>query len=193
MVVVLALTAMPRVLNAAGTAKPAPRPVPVKLQQTAAHWSETLPRLWEHAERPVERALLDAALAVIGELASGQGEQVLLHQDLHTGNVLRAQREPWLVIDPKPLHGEREFGPECYRFALQAPLLGTCHATLQAQSHLPADAQTTLDALQRTAVMEFRYFKDVISEKNPNAKYRMEIIHGNGTEPVIHVFERSKR
>jgi streptomycin 6-kinase len=34
---------------------------------------------------------------------------VLLHQDLHGDNVLAAQREPWLVIDPKPLVGEREF------------------------------------------------------------------------------------
>jgi streptomycin 6-kinase len=35
---------------------------------------------------------------------------VLLHQDLHGDNVLAAQREPWLAIDPKPLVGEREFG-----------------------------------------------------------------------------------
>jgi streptomycin 6-kinase len=35
---------------------------------------------------------------------------VLVHQDLHAGNVLRAEREPWLAIDPKPLAGEREFG-----------------------------------------------------------------------------------
>jgi streptomycin 6-kinase len=34
---------------------------------------------------------------------------VLVHQDLHAGNVLRAAREPWLAIDPKPLRGEREF------------------------------------------------------------------------------------
>jgi streptomycin 6-kinase len=33
----------------------------------------------------------------------------VLHQDFHGGNVLRAEREPWLVIDPKPLVGEREF------------------------------------------------------------------------------------
>ena len=33
----------------------------------------------------------------------------MLHQDLHGDNVLRATREPWLVIDPKPLAGEREF------------------------------------------------------------------------------------
>jgi streptomycin 6-kinase len=34
---------------------------------------------------------------------------VLAHQDLHGDNVLAAQREPWLVIDPKPLAAEREF------------------------------------------------------------------------------------
>ena len=33
-----------------------------------------------------------------------------MHQDLHGGNVLAAEREHWLVIDPKPLIGEREFG-----------------------------------------------------------------------------------
>ena len=31
------------------------------------------------------------------------------HHDLHGDNVLRAAREPWLVIDPKPLAGERGF------------------------------------------------------------------------------------
>lgn len=31
---------------------------------------------------------------------------MLLATDLHAGNVLRAQREPWLVIDPKPFIGD---------------------------------------------------------------------------------------
>jgi streptomycin 6-kinase len=35
---------------------------------------------------------------------------VLVNQDLHADNILRAEREPWLAIDPKPLLGEREFG-----------------------------------------------------------------------------------
>jgi streptomycin 6-kinase len=34
---------------------------------------------------------------------------VLTSQDLHGDNVLAAEREPWLVIDPKPLAAEREF------------------------------------------------------------------------------------
>jgi streptomycin 6-kinase len=43
------------------------------------------------------------------QLADDPGEPVLLLQDFHNGNVLAAQREPWLAIDPKPIVGEREF------------------------------------------------------------------------------------
>ncbi|MGW4499705.1 aminoglycoside phosphotransferase family protein [Micromonospora sp. NPDC004336] len=80
------------------------------LAEEAAGWRERLPVKWERAGRPYERRLLDAALGLLADLVDSQGEQVLVNQDLHAGNVLRATREPWLVIDPKPLTGEREFG-----------------------------------------------------------------------------------
>jgi len=73
------------------------------LADEAACWAESLPRECS------DRSLLDPALRYISELAPTQGEQVLVHQDLHGENVLAAQREPWLVIDPKPLAAEREF------------------------------------------------------------------------------------
>jgi streptomycin 6-kinase len=80
------------------------------LADEAAWWSEELDGKWDRAGRPFERRLVDAAKGALDAVPGSQGEQVLLHQDLHTGNVLRAEREPWLVIDPKPLVGEREFG-----------------------------------------------------------------------------------
>jgi streptomycin 6-kinase len=80
------------------------------LADEAAWWIDYLPERWEGAGRPFERALLDTAVGTLRELASSQGEAVLLHQDLQAVNVLAAQREPWLAIDPKPLVGEREFG-----------------------------------------------------------------------------------
>jgi streptomycin 6-kinase len=83
--------------------KPAGEPFHT-LEDEAAWWLEYLP-----TESGIERRLLDAAIAALRDLASTQGDQVLLHQDLHGENVLAAQREPWLVIDPKPLVGEREF------------------------------------------------------------------------------------
>jgi streptomycin 6-kinase len=80
------------------------------LADEAAWWLEEVPGDWEAAGRPFERFLLDAGLDALRELSASQGEQVLVNQDLHGDNVLAAQREPWLVIDPKPLVGEREFG-----------------------------------------------------------------------------------
>jgi streptomycin 6-kinase len=79
------------------------------LADAAAEWAEELPRGWDELGRPYEEPLLEEAVAFLREAAPAQGEQVVLHQDLHGGNVLQAHREPWLAIDPKPLAGEREF------------------------------------------------------------------------------------
>jgi streptomycin 6-kinase len=65
---------------------------------------------WQRTGRSVDEALIDAATEAFEYLVPTQGEQVLVNQDLHAGNVLAAEREPWLLIDPKPLVGEREFG-----------------------------------------------------------------------------------
>ena len=36
---------------------------------------------------------------------------VIIHGDLHHHNVLAADREPWLVIDPKPMSGDPHYEP----------------------------------------------------------------------------------
>ncbi len=36
---------------------------------------------------------------------------VVVHGDLHHHNVLAADRDPWLVIDPKPMSGDPHFEP----------------------------------------------------------------------------------
>src|SRR5207247_10770049 len=90
------------------------RPAPLEhefglLAEEAELWAEELTTSWKAQGGPFERELLDAAVGALREFGPAQGEQVVLHQDLHGGNVLEAQREPWLAIDPKPLVGEREF------------------------------------------------------------------------------------
>jgi len=80
------------------------------LAEEAAWWADGLVERWERAGWPFERRLVDAALDMLLVLPGSQGEQVLLHQDLHGDNVLRAARQSWLAIDPKPLVGERELG-----------------------------------------------------------------------------------
>ena len=81
------------------------------LSDLAARWVEELPASWECHGRPIDRRLLDAATDAFRELGPSQGPLVLANEDLHAGNILAAQREPWLVIDPKPVAAEREFTP----------------------------------------------------------------------------------
>jgi streptomycin 6-kinase len=66
---------------------------------------------WASAGEPFERALVDAAVgAAEGLLVHPPTEPpVVVNRDLHLGNVLAAEREPWLVIDPKPMVGEPAF------------------------------------------------------------------------------------
>ena len=79
------------------------------LTDVAAGWEESIPAAWDRHGRPFERSLLDLVLDLLRDLRSSQPEVVILHQDFHGGNVLAAEREPWLAIDPKPLVGERAF------------------------------------------------------------------------------------
>ncbi|MER7000202.1 aminoglycoside phosphotransferase family protein [Streptomyces sp. NPDC000410] len=55
-----------------------------------------------------ERALLVDCAAAVREVVGEPGER-LLHWDLHYDNILAADREPWLAIDPKPLVGDPGF------------------------------------------------------------------------------------
>lgn len=88
------------------------RPVPEdalfrRLTDVVADWCERMP-----TEAPAEgydpRIARDAS-ALGRELLSDETQDALLHGDLHPGNVLAATREPWLVIDPKPVVGEPAF------------------------------------------------------------------------------------
>jgi len=76
------------------------------LADEADRWAESVPRWYERGGRPFERALLERAVDVYRTVDRSAAH--LVNQDLHGGNVLRAAREPWLVVDPKPLVGERE-------------------------------------------------------------------------------------
>ena len=76
------------------------------LSKVAAQWAQDISERWTRFGEPYERTLLDFALDQITELTSRASEEVVLHQDLHAENILRADREPWLAIDPKPLRGD---------------------------------------------------------------------------------------
>jgi len=76
------------------------------LSAMIAHWrEETLAA----APEGVDRGLIQEGLRLLEDLSRPAAGDVLLATDLHAGNVLRAQREPWLAIDPKPFIGDRAY------------------------------------------------------------------------------------
>lgn len=69
---------------------------------TAAWSEETL----AHQASWKDPGLVREGLGLFMELPRTAPEEVLLATDLHAGNVLRAERKPWLLIDPKPFVGD---------------------------------------------------------------------------------------
>jgi len=86
-------------------------------------WTAELAELGRNA--PIPRRLVDEAVALGTDLAADRTvADRVIHTDLHcsnvlagnvlagnvlAGNVLAAEREPWLVIDPKPANGDPHY------------------------------------------------------------------------------------
>ncbi|GGY95577.1 hydroxyurea phosphotransferase [Streptomyces poonensis] len=89
------------------TAGPAPEGMR-RLGDIAADMLDRTPAVLARITDPGERALVADCAAAVREVLGEPGDR-LLHWDLHFGNVLAAEREPWLAIDPKPLAGDPGF------------------------------------------------------------------------------------
>ncbi len=98
---------------AAGVMRQLWRPVPEGHSfPTVAKWANGLKRLRDHyggATGPFPAPLVEQAERLFDELLGSMGEPVLLHGDLHHFNIVMAQRQPWLALDPKGIVGEREY------------------------------------------------------------------------------------
>jgi streptomycin 6-kinase len=79
------------------------------LADAAARWSETIPADWRATGKAFPARLVDVAVDACRTLVPDPVGEVLLHQDLHGGNVLRFGPDEWLAIDPKPLVGDPAF------------------------------------------------------------------------------------
>jgi streptomycin 6-kinase len=98
------------------------------LSAMLAHWSdETLAQ----AEQWQDTGLVREGLRLFQELSQQAPADVLLATDLHAGNVLRARREPWLVIDPKPFVGDPAYDATQHLFNCEARLCADPDGTIR--------------------------------------------------------------
>jgi streptomycin 6-kinase len=100
------------------------RPLSVML----SHWTE---ETIAAAPRWSDAGLVGAGLDLFEELSRVSSDDVLLATDLHAGNVLRAQREPWLVIDPKPFVGDRAYDATQHLFNCKGRMCVAPNATIR--------------------------------------------------------------
>lgn len=77
-----------------------------RLADLATRLADDLPQRFAAAGAPFDRWLLEAAVERLGQLAEPGPREVLLHGDFQHANVLSAERQPWLAIDPLPMIGD---------------------------------------------------------------------------------------
>ena len=89
------------------------RPAPAEHTfPTTEEWADGLARLraeFGGGTGPFDARLVERAERLFAELHASAGAPMLLHGDLHHDNILSAEREPWLAIDPKGVVGEPAF------------------------------------------------------------------------------------
>jgi len=73
------------------------------LEMMLARWTAEAESSIADAQDP---GLVREGIELFRSLPLTATRKVLLATDLHAGNVLRSEREPWLVIDPKPFVGD---------------------------------------------------------------------------------------
>jgi streptomycin 6-kinase len=61
------------------------------------------------ADGPIPRRMVERAAELFDDLCADAPREAVLHGDLHHGNVLRAERDGWLAIDPSPRVGDPGF------------------------------------------------------------------------------------
>jgi streptomycin 6-kinase len=98
------------------------------LGEMTARWAEETMVASDEWPDP---GLVRSGLRLFDELSRPGADDVLLATDLHAGNVLRSQREPWLVIDPKPFLGDRAYDATQHLFNCKARMLTAPHETIR--------------------------------------------------------------
>ncbi len=87
-----------------------PRPPPADPAfPSVGDWGAGFRRLrarFDGATGPLPTAQVERAERLFAELLASSAAPVLLHGDVHHGNLLSARRAPWLAIDPQGVVGE---------------------------------------------------------------------------------------
>ncbi|GAA1407703.1 aminoglycoside phosphotransferase family protein [Catellatospora coxensis] len=81
------------------------------LSHVTARWAGLVEQRMERLRPGFDPGLVAHGIRLLRELPTTALRRVLVHGDINPGNILAGQREPWLVIDPKPMYGDPGYDP----------------------------------------------------------------------------------
>lgn len=117
-------------------------PSPPRLRPLTAYvarWTDGLAALPRSA--PVPRRLVEQAVSLGRDLVADPASTgTMIHADLHYANVLAADREPWLAIDPKPVDGDPHYEPAPLLVNRFEELAGDVRSGVRRRFHAVVDA-----------------------------------------------------
>ncbi len=108
------------------------------LTDHVARWAEDLAALPRSA--PLPRRMVEQAVSLSGEfVADPASTGTLIHGDLHYENVMAADRQAWLAIDPKPVSGDPHYELAPMLWNRWTELQGDVRTGLRARFHALVD------------------------------------------------------
>jgi streptomycin 6-kinase len=130
--------------------RPGPNGLAVPTVNDWANGLANLRRRYDGGTGPLPQDLVEQAERDFADLTDAE-PPVLLHGDLHHGNILSARRAPWIAIDPKGLVGPRGYDAGNFLRSYIETLADPRHALGRRLDILSVELDMERDSLRRWA------------------------------------------
>ena len=102
-------------------------------------WAAELAEL--PANAPIPHRLVEQAISLSADFVADPASiGTMIHGDLHYENVLAGDRQPWLVIDPKPMSGDPHYEPAPMLWNRFDEIAGDVRGGIRRRFHTLVDA-----------------------------------------------------
>jgi streptomycin 6-kinase len=99
------------VLRDLWSAAPPPDARLERVADVCAEWADLVEERMARLRPPFDPGLVAHGARLLRELPASASREVIVHGDVNPGNVLAAERRPWLAIDAKPMTGDPGYDP----------------------------------------------------------------------------------